>query len=71
MSGRTLSRYQSEITIPGITHSTPHRIVAIQTSWLRPASAHAHAGRRAQSSRAHTDNASGMLKKMIVAVAHT
>lgn len=44
---------------PPTTVSTPKQISASHATWLRPASAHAHAGRRAASSSAHIEMPSG------------
>lgn len=49
------------MTRPPTTEHIPTSTAAIHTTRLRPLRLHAHAGRRAMSSSAHTDMAKGML----------
>ena len=63
MTGRTFVRYHAQMHNPPMTVNVPSMITAIQPAWLRPASTHAHWGRRAASSSAHALTASGMLNR--------
>src|SRR5262249_787671 len=69
ISGRMRRRYQPDTASPTTRARDAKRIAAIQATWERPARAHAHAGRRAASSSAHTVIASGMDTTRVRAIA--
>src|SRR5262249_42305670 len=56
--------------MPPTTVKMPRRMAAIQPTWLRPARAHAHCGRRAASSSPHIDSASGTANTDATTTAH-
>ena len=61
MRGRMLVRYQAEMSNPPITVNIPNMIATIHATRRLPASAHAHSGRWAASSSAHSEMPIGMM----------
>src|SRR4051794_7784456 len=59
-----------EITRPPTTEQNPNRTKAIHIAWLRSANDQAQAGRRATSSSAQREMASGMHSSAVTAMVH-